>query len=161
MFRYVRSNFGRHGRVRLNEGRLSTSTSSCRREKTDKIFVILVEFGDERDPRYPDTDTDPQTPGPATFDGPRHNTIPAPDRTRDNTSVWRSDFSSDYYRDLYFGEGEQSLKSYYERQSSGRYSVSGEVTDWVKVPFNEARYGRSNGYPCAAERLRQHVVPRA
>ena len=57
-----------------------------RREKTDKIFVILVEFGDQRDPRYPDTDTDPQTPGPATFDGPRHNTIPAPDRTRDNTT---------------------------------------------------------------------------
>ena len=23
------------------------------------------------------------------------------------------------------------------------------VTDWVKVPYNEARYGRSNGFPCA------------
>ena len=23
------------------------------------------------------------------------------------------------------------------------------MTDWVKVPYNEARYGRSNGYPCA------------
>src|SRR5680860_157942 len=30
-----------------------------------------------------------------------------------------------------------------ETQSSGRYSVEGTVSDWVKVPFNEARYGRS------------------
>ena len=42
----------------------------------------------------------------------------------------------------------ESLKTYYEKQSSGRYSVDGTVTDWVKVPFNEARYGRSNGFPC-------------
>ena len=49
---------------------------------------------------------------------------------------------------MYFGTGANSLKTYYERQSSGRYSVDGTVTDWVKVPYNEARYGRSNGYPC-------------
>ena len=41
------------------------------------------------------------------------------------------------------------MKSYYEKQSSGRYSVDGTVTDWVKVRYNEARYGRSNGFPCA------------
>ena len=34
------------------------------------------------------------------------------------------------------------MAEYYERQSSGRYSVEGDVTGWVKVPFNEARYGR-------------------
>ena len=41
------------------------------------------------------------------------------------------------------------MKKYYEKQSSGRYSVDGLVTDWVKVKYNEARYGRSNGFPCA------------
>ena len=35
------------------------------------------------------------------------------------------------------------MAKYYETQSSGRYSVQGEVTDWVKVPFNEALYGRN------------------
>ena len=40
------------------------------------------------------------------------------------------------------------MKKYYEKQSSGRYSVDGKVTDWVKVQYNEARYGRSNGFPC-------------
>ncbi len=34
------------------------------------------------------------------------------------------------------------MAAYYESQSSGRYSVEGSVTEWVKVPFNEARYGR-------------------
>ena len=52
----------------------------------------------------------------------------------------------------------ESLKTYYETQSSGRYSVDGLVTDWVKVHYNEARYGRSNGFPCA-QRVQQHVVP--
>ena len=35
------------------------------------------------------------------------------------------------------------MAKYYESQSSGRYSVNGDVTEWVKVPFNEARYGRN------------------
>ena len=41
------------------------------REKTDKIFVVLAEFGNQRHPLFPDQDTDPDTPGPAVFDGPR------------------------------------------------------------------------------------------
>ncbi|WP_232828075.1 immune inhibitor A domain-containing protein [Kribbella monticola] len=118
------------------------------REKTDKIFVILAEFGNQRHPSYPDQDTDPATPGPATFDGPLHNAIPAPNRAVDNSTVWQPDYSAQHYRDLYFGNG-NSVKKYYEKQSSGRYSVNGEVSDWVKVPYNEARYGRSNGFPCA------------
>jgi immune inhibitor A len=120
------------------------------REKTDKIFVILAEFGNQRQAHYPDQDTDPATPGPTRFDGPLHNQIPAPDRTKDNSTVWQPDYDADHYRQLYFGEGDgvESLKTYYEKQSSGRYSVDGMVTDWVKVPYNEARYGRSNGYPC-------------
>ncbi len=122
------------------------------RETTDKIFVVLAEFGDTRHPNYPDRDTDPDTPGPTTFNGPLHNQIPAPDRSRDNSTIWQPDYSPQHYRDLYFGSGAyvNSLKEYYERQSSGRYSVDGTVTDWVKVPYNEARYGRSDGYPCDA-----------
>ncbi|WP_432982021.1 immune inhibitor A domain-containing protein [Dactylosporangium sp. CA-233914] len=122
------------------------------REKTDKIFVVLAEFGDQRHPSYPDQDTAPSVPGPARFDGPLHNQIPAPDRTRDNSTIWKQDFSKQYFENMYFatGSGAESLKTYYEKQSSGRYSVEGTVTDWVKVPYNEARYGRSNGYPCAS-----------
>ncbi|WBB82434.1 immune inhibitor A [Micromonospora sp. WMMD882] len=122
------------------------------REQTDRIFVILAEFGNERHPNFPDQDTDPDTPGPARFDGPLRNEIPEPNRAVDNSTVWQADYDADYFRKLYFGtgKGDESLKQYYEAQSSGRYSVDGTVTDWVKVQYNEARYGRSGGYPCGS-----------
>jgi immune inhibitor A len=123
------------------------------REKTDKIFVVLAEFGNQRHPSYPDQDTDPNTAGPAVFDGPLRNQINQPDRTTDNSTYWLPDFNRQHFQNMYFGKGPgvESLKTYYEKQSSGRYSVDGMVTDWVKVPYNEARYGRSNGFPCASQ----------
>jgi immune inhibitor A len=123
------------------------------RERTDKIFVVLAEFGNTRHPDYPDQDTDPDTPGPTRFDGPLHNEIPAPNRAVDNSTIWQADYDRQHYQDLYFGTGNgvESLKTYYEKQSSGRYSVDGLVTDWVKVQYNEARYGRSGGFPCASQ----------
>ena len=121
------------------------------REKTDKIFVVLAEFGDTRAPGYPDQDTSPAFAGPTRFNGPLHNELPAPDRNVDNSTIWQPDYNKAHYEQMYFGTGDgvESVKTFYERQSSGRYSVDGQVTDWVKVQYNEARYGRSNGYPCA------------
>lgn len=117
-------------------------------ERADKIFVILAEFGDQRHPDFPDQDTDPAVPGPATFDGPLRNKIPEPDRAKDNSTIWQADYSRQHYQDLYFGQGKgkESVKTYYETQSSGRYTVDGQVQDWVKVPYNEARYGRDESY---------------
>jgi immune inhibitor A len=122
------------------------------REATDRVFVILTEFGNTRHPSYPDQDTSAATPGPTRFDGPLRNEIPAPDRAVDNSTNWQPDYNRAYYEQMYFGSGAgvESLKTYYESQSSGRYSVNGTVTNWVKVPYNEARYGRSNGFPCGS-----------
>ncbi|MEV5914413.1 protease [Streptomyces sp. WAC 01325] len=102
------------------------------REKTDKIFTILVEFGDKIS----------EFGGTA---GPAHNQIAEPDRALDNSTAWKKDYNQKHYEDLYFGTGKktESVKKYYEKQSSGRYSVEGEVADWVKVPYNEARYGNN------------------
>ncbi|GLY32587.1 immune inhibitor A domain-containing protein [Kineosporia sp. NBRC 101731] len=121
------------------------------RQRTDRVFVILAEFGNQRHASYPDKNTDKATPGPKKFAGPLHNQVVKPGKT-DNTTIWRSNFSQKYFQDLYFGVGKgvESLKTYYQTQSSGRYSIEGKVTDWVKLPYNEARYGRSDGYPCAA-----------
>ncbi|WP_221933661.1 immune inhibitor A domain-containing protein [Aeromicrobium piscarium] len=114
-------------------------------ERADKVFVILAEFDDERHPDYPDQDTDPDTPGPERFDGPLHNQIPEPG-PNDNSTVWQEDFSPEHYDDMYFATGQktESVKTYYETQSSGRYTVDGQVSDWVKVPYNQARYGRED-----------------
>ncbi len=63
----------------------------------------------------------------------------------DNSTAWQADYDQQHFEDLYFGHGKgvDSVKTYYEKQSSGRYSVEGEVSDWVKVPYNEARYGNN------------------
>jgi len=122
------------------------------REKTDKIFTILVEFGDQVDNTTlvdrKDDDTPELKPKYGGTPGPLHNRIAQPDRANDNSTAWQADYNQQHFQDLYFGTGKdkkgqpkQSLKTYYERTSSGRYSVDGTVSDWVKVPYNEARYG--------------------
>jgi immune inhibitor A len=100
---------------------------------TDRIFTVLVEFGDEAHPEF------------GGDRGPRANRIARPDRSVDNTTNWRPDFSRRHYEDLYFGQGQdqESVKRYFENQSSGRYSVEGRVSDWVAVDYNEARYGNT------------------
>ncbi|MFD5187420.1 immune inhibitor A domain-containing protein [Streptomyces sp. NPDC058357] len=117
------------------------------REKTDKIFTVLVEFGDKVDNTTmydPDGDgPKPPVPKYGGTPGPLHNKIAKPDPKKDNSTAWQADYNQAHFQDLYFGTGagKDSLKTYYEKTSSGRYSVDGEVSDWVKVPYNEARYG--------------------
>lgn len=101
------------------------------REGEDTIWTVIGEFGTQKDPSY----------GGAP--GPLHNQIPMPDRTMDNTTFWVPDFNQAHYQNLLFAEGPgaNSMRTYYIEQSSNRYAVNGAVTNWVQVPFNEARYG--------------------
>ncbi len=87
---------------------------------TDSIFTVLGQFSDLA-----------------------HNQIAQPDRTVDNTTKWEPDFNQAYYKDMLFdtGKGQNSMANYYLEQSSGRYSVTGDVTDWVSVPQTGAYYG--------------------
>ncbi|NUT38035.1 MAG: M6 family metalloprotease domain-containing protein [Hamadaea sp.] len=97
-------------------------------EKTDKIFTILAEFGTQSAGRY------------GTAPGPLHNEIPQPDRTVNNSTGWAPDFNKAHYEELFNGSGE-SMRTYYEALSSGKYSVTNTVTDWVQVPYNASYYG--------------------
>ncbi len=107
-------------------------------EETDRIFTVLVEFGDQQ---YPNPIFQGPPPDGSTTDvtGPLHNEIPEPDRTVDNTTLWQEDYNRAHYENMYF----ERMREYYETQSSGRYTIDGDVTEWVKVPFNEALYGRN------------------
>src|SRR5690606_20010487 len=98
-------------------------------ERSDRVFVILVENGNQT-----------ATSGVPTYAGPLHNEIAEPNRALDNSTIWQPDFSSDHYRDMYFNR----MVDYYGKQSSGRYTINGAVTEWVKVPFNGARYGANS-----------------
>jgi immune inhibitor A len=101
---------------------VGSNSGACR---GDRIFVVLAEFGTDIHASY---GGDP---------GPLHNEIEAPDRSVDNTNIWQADYNRAHFQDMYFNV----MKSYYKAQSSGRYTFEGEVVDWVKVPYNEARYG--------------------
>jgi immune inhibitor A len=89
------------------------------REGEDPVWTVLGEFSDMS-----------------------HNEMPEPDRSVDNTNIWTADFSRDYYLDLLFAEGRglNSMRNYYIEQSSNRYTVHGDVTDWVPVPGVAASY---------------------
>jgi immune inhibitor A len=103
-------------------------------EREEAIFTILSDFG---------TDVQPATGGSA---GPLNNQIPEPDRvwdgndTDNNSTNWTPDFSKGHYQELMFGQGE-SFRDFYLKQSNGKFLAKGDVSDWVTVPFNEARYG--------------------
>jgi immune inhibitor A len=103
-------------------------------QREEDIFTVLVDFGDK---------VNTATGGSA---GPQHNQIPQPDRnwdgnaTDDNSTYWTPNFDRQHFMDLMFGEGE-SFKDFYTKQSNGRFLAKGDVSDWVKVPYNESRYG--------------------
>ena len=120
---------GRGAVERLNDG----SYAKVANTGTEKIFVVIAEFGDTRHSAYPDGESDAQR-----FDGPMHNEIPKPDRRVDNSTLWKADYSKKHYENMYFNR----MDKFYQKQSVGRYSIDGDITEWVKVPFNEARYGR-------------------
>lgn len=95
---------------------------------TDKIWTILSEFGTQGSKKLG------LTPGPL------HNEIPKPDRTKDNSTTWEADYGKAYYDDVFNGPGE-SMKTFYEAQSNGGYSVDVTTEDWVTVPGNASTYG--------------------
>ena len=117
---------------------------------TGQIFTILAEFGDQGSGKL------------GTVPGPLHNQIPKPNRPivdgmangsfdpskpYDNSTHWKADFNRGTYLDLFFGSGD-SMADFYAAQSSGVYTVAGDVTGftgstggWIKVPGNASVYG--------------------
>ena len=75
-------------------------------EDSDAIWTVLGEFSD-----LP------------------HNSIPAPNRSVDNSTIWTQDFSQGYFDNLLYSTapGVNSVANFYEQLSSGRYTVTGEV----------------------------------
>ncbi len=59
---------------------------------TDRIFVVLAEFGDRQHSQVPSDSSAQRT------EGPLHNQIPRPDRTKDNSTLWRPDYDQAHYQ---------------------------------------------------------------
>ena len=94
------------------------------REGEDPVWTVLGEFGN--------------------FE---HNRIAEPDRSVDNTTLWVEDFNREHYLDMLYAEGEgvNSMRQYYIEQSSNRYAVFGDATDWAVAPNDACTYDDDNG----------------
>jgi immune inhibitor A len=93
--------------------------------REDKVLVLLVEYAD-----FP------------------HNNI-----DQEEGYMWADDFNREHYQKMLFGDEDFTLfngekvktfKQYYEEQSGGSYTVTGEVSNWLKVPGTAAEYGGDN-----------------
>ncbi|HUX00925.1 MAG TPA: immune inhibitor A domain-containing protein, partial [Phycisphaerae bacterium] len=89
-----------------------------------------------------------------------HNEIPEPDRTVDNSTYWVPDFSRDFFNQLLYSQtpGDNSMANYYLEQSSGRYTVVGDTTEWVTAPGNAADYDDGDPGPGDAYHVWQFLV---
>jgi immune inhibitor A len=89
-----------------------------------------------------------------------HNSMPEPDRAVDNSNIWTADFSRDHYLDMLFDEGAgvNSMRQYYIEQSSNRYAVYGDVTDWVPVPGDAMDYDDGDPGPGDALSVWQFII---
>jgi immune inhibitor A len=113
----------------------------------DKILTTLSDFSNVSHSSYP-----------GGLPGPVHNNIPQPDRSVDNTTIWAPDFNQSYYQNLLFNKNQNpSMANWYLTQSSGQYSVTGSVSDWTTVTYNEARYGRNVGGDIVSTNVWQFV----
>ena len=119
-----------HGKV-VRVGHGKRGYVQLAREGEDAVWGLIGEFGTQINPTYGGTA------------GPLHNQIPQPNRANDNTTIWQADFNQQHYNDVLFagGKNANSMRTYYLEQSSGRFTVHGNVENWVQVPYNEARYG--------------------
>ncbi|MGX5696169.1 immune inhibitor A domain-containing protein [Agromyces soli] len=133
-----------------------------------KLLTILVEFDGTEDfsdlqvpTSFGATDCKPGE----VQSGPLHNNIPDPAsyELEDNNSMWVPDFSSEHYNKMLFSKegitervrtdltgpdgkpgfdiSGYTMKNMYEQMSQNAYTVTGEATQWVKVPHSEAYYG--------------------
>ncbi|WP_018155168.1 immune inhibitor A domain-containing protein [Demetria terragena] len=107
--------------------------------ETSNIFTVLAEFGTKA------RAAEGGTPGPV------HNKIAKPDKkidgtaTDDNEKYWKKNFNRKHYKNLMFSDTDESMRTFYKAQSLGRHHIQGDVSDWVTVPYNGARYGSNKG----------------
>jgi immune inhibitor A len=96
------------------------------RQGEDPVWTVLGEFGDFS-----------------------HNIIAEPDRSVDNTTFWVGDFNRDHYLGLLFAEGDgvNSMRQFYIENSSNRYAVYGDVTDWALAPNDACTYDDDLSHP--------------
>jgi immune inhibitor A len=110
---------------------------------SDQLLSFLVEFGGSAKgggKGKPTGGTTDPTQGEQL-----HNSIPKP-AADDNSTYWEENFDRAHYMKMFFSDTGESFKDAYEEMSSGRYTVNGDVSEWVKVDKAQADYGTTESH---------------
>jgi immune inhibitor A len=80
------------------------------------------------------------------FSDVQHGQIAQPDRSVDNSTYWTGDVSPQHYYDMLFSNGGASyglpsMRDYYLEVSSGRFTWTGQIGNWVNVGIPESQIG--------------------
>jgi immune inhibitor A len=108
-----------NGRVQLRNGRYVR----YRLQGTEYLTAALIDFTDVQ-----------------------HGQLPVPDRTVDNSTYYPASVEPQHYRDMLFAAGGgsyglPSMRDFYLQLSSGRFTWTGQVSDWVQVAAPESDFG--------------------
>ena len=112
----------KNGTVRLANGEFVEYA----REDEDHIVTLLVDFTD-----------------------PEQGEIEKPNRKKDNATYWEPNFDRAHYQEMLFSEsgnptGLPSMRDFYLEQSDGRYTVNGQVSEWVSIDAPESEFGANS-----------------
>lgn len=111
------------GQAKKNAPANMTPETYSGEQRTAKVLAILMDFQDFK-----------------------HN-----DNRPEDTAMYYADYAASHYQDLLFGdtyagpnnESLITMRSHYEQQSGGSYSVSGSVAGWYTASQNAAFYGKN------------------
>jgi immune inhibitor A len=83
------------------------------------------------------------------FSDLKHGNLAEPNRSVDNSTYWSPDVSPQHFRDMLFTEGGgsyglPSMRDFYLQQSSGRFTWTGQVANWVPIEGTAADYGANS-----------------
>jgi immune inhibitor A len=109
----------------------------------------LVPLKDGRLVRYRLEGTEYLTTALVDFSDVRHGQIPQPNRAVDNTTYWSADVSPQHYYDMLFAPGGASyglpsMRDFYLEQSSGRFTWTGQISNWVQINATAATFGANH-----------------
>jgi immune inhibitor A len=109
----------------------------------------LVRLRNGRYVRYRLQGTEYLTAALVDFTDIRHGQLPVPNRAVDNSTYYPSSVAPQHYQDMLFTAGGgsyglPSMRDFYLQLSSGRFTWTGQVSNWVQIDAPESEFGAND-----------------
>src|SRR5687767_13641619 len=156
----LRGAAGRDGQSRGHAKPLPEFVAKREKERTAAADLVgrgqaspdgdgLVQLRNGRYVRYRLQGTEYLTAALIDFSDLQHGQLPEPDRATDNSTYWPASVAPQHYQDMLFAAGGgsyglPSMRDLYLQLSSGRFTWTGQVSNWVQVAGTAAEYGENS-----------------